>query len=74
MQVVDLKHIINNKWPYPIFLLYSYLLTISIGTVLPETDLLVLKHPSLLDLVLTNEIDMINDITYLPPLGNSKSL
>jgi len=27
-------------------------------------------HPSLLDLVLTNEIDLIKDITYLPPLGN----
>jgi len=28
-------------------------------------------HPSLLDPVLTNEIDLIKDITYLPPLGNS---
>jgi len=28
-------------------------------------------HPSLLDFVLTNEIDTINDITYLPPFGNS---
>jgi len=27
--------------------------------------------PSLLDLVFTNELDMINDISNSPPLGNS---
>ena len=29
------------------------------------------ETPSLLDLVLTNEQDMINNLVYLPPLGNS---
>ena len=29
------------------------------------------ETPSLLDLVFTNEQDMINSISYLPPLGNS---
>ena len=27
--------------------------------------------PSLLDLVFTNELDMISNISYFPPLGNS---
>ena len=29
------------------------------------------ESPSLLDLIFTNEPDMINNLSYLPPLGNS---